>query len=216
METPNLNNPEKNKSPENLEQKIVQEAFELVKNNPNFEYAISINGNLYGQGELNGAVTYSFDQNSQKIVDAYSKRPSLDYGKYNQHPNIIPKQFADRSGGLILFKPYFETLDWERESDKKKMRDFIYRFAFNAQENNRFTTEHRPGTNFSMAMSIVQENKTLDSCTEEKLKRYLLHPFEEESVKFFQNFFTKCNAEFIPDYWKFFLRQKELYQKSKK
>lgn len=215
METPNLNNPENNKSPENLEQKIVQEAFDLVKSNPNFQYAVSINGNLAGKGELNGAVTYFFDQDSKEMISGYNKRPSLDYGKYDEHPNIQPKQFANNSGNLIPFNPYFEYLDSKRESDDKQIRDFIYRFAFNAQEANSFTMEHRPGTNISMALSIVREQKTLDYCTEEKLKQYLLKPFEEESQKFFQAFFVKCNQEFISDYWKFFLRQKELYKKRK-
>ncbi len=209
-------NPDHNNSQESFEQKALQEAFELVKNNPNFQYAVSINGNLFGKGELIGAKTYFFDQNSKKLLDGYSKRPSLDYGQYQEHPNIQPKQFANNSGNLIPFNPYFEYLDSERKSDGKQIRDFIYRFAFNAQEANSFTNEPRPGTNISMALSIVREQKTLDSCTEEKLKQYLLRPFEEESQKFFQSFFIKCNQEFIPEYWNFFLRQQKIYRNNHK
>ena len=40
--------------------------LDLVKTNPNFQYVVSINGNLTGHGDLCGQSDYHFDQSNQK------------------------------------------------------------------------------------------------------------------------------------------------------
>ncbi len=199
METPNLNNPEKNKSSENLEQKTLNRALELVKTNPDFEYVVSINGNLDGRGETIGQQDYHFDQGTQKVVrssvaDNSSEYLGLDYNNL-KNPDLIP------------FKPNFEIKDWKRKFDGKEFRHYIYRLAFNPKTENKFTNDHRPNVHISTALRVSKDKKIFDECGDEKLKEYLAKD-TPEARKFFGQFFSKCNEEFILEYWQFVLKQK--------
>ena len=171
----------------NLDTKRFERMLELVKTNPDFQYMVSINGNLKGQGEMNGQKEFHFDQKSQTIVSSDS-----DYG-YSSLDN--PKNIPRKQGGSV-----FEIVD------DKEFRHYVWRLGFNAISKNNFTTEHRGGTHISTALRVLKDKKIFDELGEEKLKEFLTKD-TPESRKFLGEFLSKCNQEFIPDYWNFVLEQ---------
>ncbi len=195
------NNFESNKNPENLEQKVVNRAFELIKTNPNFEYVLSINGNLTGRGETIGQQDYHYNQKEGVIEKSFDSNEYAVLDIDTLHTKLTP------------FVPKFETYNWKRRLDNKEFIHYIYRLAFNGRTENKFTTDHRPGVHISTGLRIPKDKNVLEECGEEKLKEYLQNPHSEEAKKFFGKLFVRCNEEFIPDYWKFFLRERELQNK---
>lgn len=169
----------------NLEQKRLERMLEFVKTNPDFQYRVSINGNLDGQGETNGQKEFHFDQNKKELV-----MDSYDNNSLDDFRNIPRKQ-----GGTV-----FEIVD------DKQFRHYVWRLGFNARSVNKFTMEHRGGTHISTALRVLRDNKIFNELGEEKLKEYLTKD-TPESRKFFGQFLTKCNQEFIPDYWNFVMEQ---------
>ena len=189
---PNINE----NSQENLEQKTLNKAFELVKTNPDFEYMVSINGNLDGRGETIGQQDYRYDQKNGSVEPNFNSDEYLNLDIDTLHTK------------LAHFVPKFEIKDWKRKSDGKEFRHYIYRLGFNAKTVNKFSTDHRPGVHISTALRVLKDKKIFDECGDQKLKEYLANQDTPEARKFFGQFFSKCNAEFIPSYWQFVINQK--------
>ena len=63
----------------------------------------------------------------------------------------------------------------------------------------------------STALRVFKDKKIFNELPEQKLKEYISKPETEEAKKFFGNLFNKANQEFIPDYWNFVLKERDLY-----
>ena len=189
----------------NLENERIEKMFNLIKTNPNFMYAVSINGNLSGKdrNEINGQKDFHYDQKTGKIELSSTGFNSSEYACLDYNNVRNPK--------LIPFKPKFEIYDWKRKFDGKEFRHFIYRLGFNGRTENGFTRDLRPGVHISTALRVLKDNKIFDELPEQKLKGYISKPETEEAKKFFRNLFNKANHEFIPDYWNFVFKERDLY-----
>lgn len=185
----------------NLENERVEKMLNLIKTNPDFMYAVSINGNLSGKdrNEINGQKDLHYDQKKGIIEQSYDSNKYAVLDIDTLHKKLVP------------FKPDFEVYNWKRKLDGKEFIHYIYRLGFNGRTENGFTTDPRPGVHISTALRILKDKKVLEECGEEKMKEYLQNPQSEEAKKFFGNLFNKANQEFIPDYWNFVLKERDLY-----
>lgn len=168
--------------------------LELVKTNPDFQYAVSINGNLTGQGDTMGQYDFHFNQKNQKVE--WNK-------SFNDEYAILDIDSLHKS--LKEGDKRFDVYDW-KNSQGKEFRHYIWRLAFNGRKENKFTTDLRPGVHISTALRVLKDQKIFNELGEQKLKEYLAKD-TSESRKFFGEFLSKCNQEFIPDYWNFVLNQ---------
>ena len=191
----------------NLEQQRVEKILELVKINPDFEYVVSINGNLSGKGGIDGQKDFHFDQQTHRVELSSTGFNESEYAVLDIDTLRKPLKEGETR---------FEIQDWKRKLDGKEFRHFIYRLAFNGRTENKFTTDPRPGVHISTALRVLKDKKIFDELPEQKLKEYISRPETEEAKKFFGNLFHRANQEFIPDYWNFVMQQRSLYLKNKK
>lgn len=186
----------------NLEGQRIDRMLDLIKTNPNFEYVVSINGNLSGKGEIDGQKDFHFDQKNRNIKISSTGFDESEYAILDNN-NLTNR--------LKEGETRFEIKDWKRKLDGKEFRHFIYRLAFNGRTENKFTTDLRPGVNISTALRVVIDNKIFDELPDQKLKEYISKPETGEAKKFFGDLFHKANQEFISDYWNFVLKERGLY-----
>ena len=188
------NEVEKISSQEEAEQQqMVGAVIELIEKGSNSYFRVCINGSLTpttDSRELLEQRDFYFDREQKKMMPNGRK---------------------------------FETLDRRIEKSEKKFKSYWQGYAssnsisyvvtipFNPIEKNNFTKEHRAGTHLSFSLDFNVSD--LEKLRSEKAKTYLKDWNEKGAGNFLSDVFIACAEKYIPEYWEFYKRQKELYEK---
>lgn len=210
---------------ENAERnRMIAEVVNLVKTTPGIDFVACVNGGLtYREAQENRfgeQYDYFFDKDTQKMLRARNTNKSLDFGAYQL--------------GLSGFR--------EEESFKvswlKTQKDgevyFIGRIPFNSVSvEHAFTKDHRRGVHFSLALRLLNNQKTLELFKEEKTKEFLKLLAEteysnreidtinienlqtKEAIHFLSQVLYALAGKYTPEYLNFYLEQEKLYKNKK-
>ncbi len=192
---------------ETMEQ-LVDKVVELIKNDERIDYLIEINGRLFGKAETGGRTVgqqqYFYDKKEQKMVkDRSTKFPALEDTFGRDKDTHYDSETGSRDA--VKFKPYWKAVN--KESKEGTRRIWCMHIPFTSKDlSSEFSTEHRDGHDLYFALSYLREG---NHPFQGKLESYLGKPATAESKEFLMKLFAKCNEQWLPDYWSFFLEKKK-------
>ncbi|CAN5752398.1 hypothetical protein BH11PAT2_BH11PAT2_01800 [soil metagenome] len=181
---------------EGMHERLANELFQLIENNPGFTYGVMANGNLRAsesRGPRIGFETYIYDKEAHKLI----------YHNTTTNGGILGNELADR------FTPYRESFRTYYRRDGS----FIYegQINYSPSKGNAFTSETRSGLYFAYAL-IRELEMTRESTDSEELDKFLAEPGSPEGREFWNTFFDKANERYAPEYWAFIKEEKAKWE----
>lgn len=208
-------------SKENQEKILVEKVISLIEKNPDLDFIVSANGNFLDKEHgTDGQGDYIFNKETGKMDHLGNCKK--DYQGLDSVFSDI-KSYAPSPSDLKPFTPYWSIhQEWKTVRQGNEDKRFLLprarvsvRFPFNAQTDNTFSTEHRPGTHLSFALQYPTNKPEFFNTLEDKnIKAFLENPNTPQGKKLLGEIFTKAGQKWFPEYWNFYLQQMELYKKS--